>query len=113
MPRDWQKRKVSQQRYRELNPDVTRNACFRIRFGITLDDYKTMFAKQSGVCAVCGQPETATRKGKVRWLCVDHNHVTGKIRGLLCNDCNQAIGKLHDSAALLESAARYLRTGSY
>lgn len=79
------------------------------RYGLTLDDYQGLMWKQMAKCAICRRPETArSRGGKVRRLGVDHNHTTGKVRGLLCNSCNAGIGNLGDDPELLRSALRYL-----
>jgi hypothetical protein len=73
------------------------------RYGITPDDYATMLELQDGRCAVCKRVQEGQR------LAVDHDHVTGKVRGLLCNQCNRGIGLLGDSPELLLSAVNYLR----
>lgn len=80
----------------------------RVRYGVTPEDYDRMFAEQGGVCAICGQPETATRRGIVRSLCVDHDHTTGVVRGLLCSRCNLVLGLVRDSVAVLTLAAQYI-----
>ena len=69
-----------------------------------------MLAEQDGKCANCRRPpEQVHRKsGKVRDLAVDHCHETKAVRGLLCTDCNMAIGLLRDDPALLRAAADYL-----
>ena len=79
------------------------------RFEITLDEYNHKWANQNGVCAICKQPETATDRGRVRMLAVDHNHLTGAIRDLLCGDCNKGIGSFRENIALLQAAIDYLR----
>lgn len=58
-------------------------------FGITVQDYAILFAKQHGVCALCGKPPCA---GRFKRLHVDHDHKTGKVRGLLCRGCNGLVG---------------------
>ena len=63
------------------------NWWYKSKFNITLDDYDRMFEEQKGVCAICGQPQKSSRR-----LAVDHNHITGKIRGLLCTVCNTDLG---------------------
>ena len=68
-----------------------------------------MYEQQNGVCAICGKPETKVQYGKIQPLTVDHNHETGKVRGLLCFNCNIAIGKLKDDIVLLEKAIDYLK----
>lgn len=72
------------------------------RYGITLEQYEEILKAQNGVCAVCFRPP----RGKL--LSVDHDHVTGFVRGLLCNGCNlRVIGK-HRDGKLFHSAAKYL-----
>ncbi len=68
-----------------------------------------MLLLQNGVCALCRKAETSTYKGRIRQFAIDHDHATGKVRGLLCSTCNIGIGHLQDSPALLEAAAAYLR----
>ena len=94
------------------HPDRARANQYRVKFGITLDQFTEMKTAQRGLCAICEQPETATRGGKVRELCVDHCHKTGKVRGLLCKSCNIALGEMRDSATRFRAAAIYLDTHS-
>jgi hypothetical protein len=72
-------------------------------FGITLEIYEQMDQAQKGVCAICGKYPP-----KKKCLCVDHNHKTGKVRGLLCNLCNAALGGFKDNIELLTAAIAYL-----
>jgi len=73
-------------------------------------DYEALVATQENLCAACGKPEwTRSRNGRVRRLCLDHDHKTGNVRGLLCNPCNSALGYVDDSPELLEKLAAYLR----
>lgn len=96
--------KVARQRQR----DTFRNQELKKKFGITLAQYRLMLAEQNGVCAICSQPETAVRAGKIKFLAIDHCHSTGKVRGLLCQSCNQAIGHLNDDTARLRAAIEYI-----
>ena len=73
------------------------------KYGLTLDDYDSMFDAQGGVCAVCKQPEHKRR------LAVDHCHATGKVRGLLCFSCNSTLGKLE---ARMDQFIAYLSSAS-
>lgn len=83
----------------------------KFTYGINKEDYFRMLSDQGGVCAICKQ----VPKGDIeRVLHVDHNHVTGKVRGLLCRHCNHAIGQLKDSLTILRNACQYLEErGSY
>jgi hypothetical protein len=77
-----------------------------------LEEYEFLLQKQSNVCAICSKPEVRinTFTGKPFALAVDHCHRTGVVRGLLCFNCNIAIGKLKDDAALLRKAADYVES---
>lgn len=73
------------------------------RYGITPEQYETMFKNQHGACAICkGQNLDGTR------LSTDHCHKTGKVRGLLCDPCNRALGFFKDDYRLLVKASEYL-----
>lgn len=74
------------------------------KYGISLDEYDRMLEEQGNECAVCDR----TPEDNGRRLAVDHNHSTGEVRGLLCDQCNVALGKLQDSPALLRNALAYL-----
>lgn len=78
------------------------------RFGLTVAKYEEMLAAQGGVCAICKQPETYTRQGTVGRLCVDHDHKTGQIRGLLCHWCNLGVSAFKDEPTAARAAALYL-----
>lgn len=97
------------------NPDRSFDGHLRRSFGITLADYNAMLEQQGGVCAICGGGPTARSNrrrggGKVfiPRLVVDHDHASGKVRGLLCSTCNTGIGGLKDDAALVRRALEYL-----
>jgi hypothetical protein len=79
-------------------------------FGITVNDYLRMYHEQKGVCKICGKEETVKNgpSGKLKDLSIDHCHKTNVIRGLLCNNCNRAIGLLNDDVNVLKSAIQYL-----
>lgn len=78
-------------------------------YGITPDQYQALFDEQSGVCAICGCSETKRIKGTLTHLSVDHDHVTGAIRGLLCSSCNEGLGRFKDDTVRMERAITYLR----
>lgn len=77
-------------------------------FGLSMGEYDKMLAEQNGVCAICHQEETATRRGTVIQLPVDHCHTTGKVRGLVCDKCNKGLGHFLDDPEILRSAADYI-----
>lgn len=87
----------------ELHREVRRNNALKSIYGISSADYSVMLEKQHGVCKICNGSCTSGRR-----LAVDHCHVTGKVRGLLCSRCNTSIGKFEDSVDLLKSAIAYL-----
>jgi hypothetical protein len=94
--------------YRQTFPDRSKHNHLMHSFGIGLPEYIQMAVDRGNKCDICGQPEKQERAGKVKALAVDHDHKTGAVRGLLCSDCNTALGKFHDSKDLLTSAIAYL-----
>ena len=74
-------------------------------YRIRLPDYQALYEAQKGNCACCGIPESDFK----RQLHVDHDHETGKVRGLLCTQCNPGIGYFQDSIERLEMAIKYLK----
>ena len=79
------------------------------RYGITAEEYAERCSKQRNVCAICEHPNVVPRKNStVNNLAVDHDRITGKVRGLLCGLCNRGIGYMRHDPKLLSRAARYL-----
>lgn len=72
-------------------------------YNLSLEQYIDLVTKQKGVCAICKSPPTRAR------LDIDHNHTTGKIRGLLCNKCNITLGKFEDNPTVLIQMGKYLQ----
>jgi len=90
----------------------TRN--LKNKYGITDAIYSEMLSKQNNVCAICHEPEK-TIDGptqKIKELAVDHCHDTGKVRGLLCANCNRGIGLLNHDEKIIKRAIEYLRETS-
>lgn len=87
--------------WRKKNPLLAKNAWLK-RYGITITDYEALLHKQNGKCAICGQ------KSKDHTLAVDHCHRTRRVRGLLCSQCNQGLGRFKDKPELLRRAIAYL-----
>lgn len=89
------------------NPERDRVIHLKKNYGLTSDDYDKLLEDQNGSCAICGRLPTGGATS-TRNLHVDHDHKTGKIRGLLCQKCNPALGQFNDEPALLRAAAAYL-----
>lgn len=116
--REWYKKpevkiKVDEKRklWREANKEKFLGYCrksnLKTKYGMSLEEYNLMYEQQGGCCAICGIHE---RDSSGRWhkLHIDHSHITNKVRGLLCNDCNIGIGYLKDNPEILLNASRYL-----
>jgi hypothetical protein len=95
--------KAGMKRWREEHPDEVKDSNLRFKYGITLDSYNRLHEEQGGGCAICG------RGGDGKKLHVDHDHISGIIRGLLCNRCNLMVGMSNDDPTVLERATHYLR----
>jgi len=103
----YQKNKASiatyNREWKKKNPDHACAAKLIKLYGITLNAYEAMFEAQGGTCRICGNRSTNSKR-----LHVDHNHATGRIRGLLCDICNRGIGMFKDNPDRLRNAADYL-----
>lgn len=99
--------RIRDKEWREKNPEkvVSNNIKSKLRLGynLTVEDYNVMLAKQKGVCAICETPCPTKRS-----LAVDHDHKTGLVRGLLCTNCNNGLGRFKDDKKLLTKALKYL-----
>jgi len=91
--------------YAKNNPDASRHRNLKYKYGVTKEDYDRMFKEQNGVCGICKQAETSIRS---LYLSIDHNHETGKVRGLLCRNCNSALGKLKDSIERMKAMIEWM-----
>jgi hypothetical protein len=79
------------------------------KYGITVDEYESMHDAQNGLCAICKKPETKTNQyGKIR-LAVDHCHESGKNRGLLCMNCNRALGLVGEDLKTIQAMYEYIK----
>jgi hypothetical protein len=106
--RDYELTKQGDPRYQETNRLKTRKFNLK-RFDMTLDDYNQMLVEQNGLCAICGKIELSKNQFGLRPLCVDHDHATNKVRGLLCSRCNCMLGNAKDSIDTLQKAVAYLK----
>jgi hypothetical protein len=90
--------------YQTANPDNHRNNQLKRDFGITIEQYREMLEAQNNSCAICKRSEDLF----TRSLAVDHCHLTGRVRGLLCITCNRLLGNAYDNKDVLLSAIDYL-----
>lgn len=88
----------------ELREKNTRKYHLRTKYKITTEDYDKLLLLQNNSCAIC------LRENKEKYLSIDHCHKTGVIRGLLCRNCNLALGYLNDDIELFNNAINYLRS---
>lgn len=106
--KEWTKNNLEKKnqynkKYLELNAGTIRNKTLISKYGISLEEYKNLFEKQEGKCAVCKNTQ-GTKK-----LAVDHCHTSLKVRGLLCTNCNVGLGYFKDSIERLQFAIEYLK----
>lgn len=87
-------------RLREENPDKVKDAKLRDKYGIGLEEFRQRIEDQDGLCAICGVTMEKPH--------VDHDHVTGKVRGVLCAQCNVGLGMFRDDPSALHAAIEYL-----
>ena len=99
-----EKVRAAQNKYRS-KPEVLRRMKLR-EYALTEDAYSAIYNAQAGLCAICF---TCLDLLDSRSRHIDHDHVTGAVRGILCRACNLGLGNFKDDAALLSSAAAYLR----
>jgi len=96
-------------KWRKEHPRQMKDADLKKHYGITIGEYERMLDEQGHKCLICGNSEYETHSdGSIRYMPVDHDHATGKIRGLLCGQCNKGLGAFKDDINLLNSAIVYL-----
>lgn len=97
-------------KYQKLHPKVTREHNWKQQgINTTVEQFEAMRLLQNDRCILCGQSETRVQNGKIQNLTVDHDHTTGKIRGLLCSRHNRALGLFDDNIETLQKAVLYLK----
>ena len=98
-----EKHKAIQKRYYEKNKEEIseKNKWYRFKkkYGLNKEQYEQMMEMQDGLCGICGDREAEV---------VDHNHNTGEVRMLLCQNCNRGLGHFNDDPVLMRAAANYL-----
>jgi hypothetical protein len=98
------KRKKRWEQYLE----TARNSRLHSVYGITVAEYQKMHIEQQGLCDICRQPESRMFNGHPRKLVVDHCHLTGEVRKLLCRSCNSALGFFKDNIETMKRAIEYV-----
>lgn len=99
----WKSKRLANKEKPDYHEKIRRDN-LRKNFGISIEQYDEMLELQDGCCAICGIEESQL----TRRMAVDHDHETGRIRGLLCIECNRGIGALDDSVEILKQAIKYL-----
>lgn len=99
------KKKISSNKTYLLHstPEKRKNDKLKHRYGISLVEYEQLVRNQNGLCQICGQENSNKRS-----FHVDHDHTTGKIRGILCSKCNICLGLVNDDIEILTNAINYL-----
>jgi hypothetical protein len=112
-----EKRSKNPDYYKKIRNKYYQNSRHRVaadqrakKYGVSADEYLRMGEEQGWVCAICGLPEIAQRSGRVMSLAVDHCHETGRVRGLLCGNCNTGLGKV-ERVGIEKFAAYLVRVG--
>jgi hypothetical protein len=95
--------------WKTKNADQLKKYKWKFNFNLTPEDYNKMFEDQHGCCAVCKRHQC----NFTRRLCVDHCHITGKVRGLLCGGCNTAQGLLKEDIDIIDSLKEYINKNKY
>lgn len=104
------KRLDNSKNWRVNNKDRRKDSHLKRVYGITLEKYNEMLLYQHNLCGICEQPENAIggKDKKHIQLSIDHDHKTGRVRGLLCNNCNRGLGLLKENVEYLQNAILYL-----
>ena len=92
-------------------PETYRRQHLKRAYGITPEQYDELLEKQNGKCACCGADKPGNSR-RDKYFAVDHDHSTGKVRGLLCHNCNTALGLIRDNPQTLTSMLTYLASAA-
>jgi hypothetical protein len=105
--RVWRERHAAE--HRRYNQDRVYRALIKKAYGLTAEQYNEMIERQGGMCAICACHPDHPRNAGRSMLAVDHDHMTGRVRALLCQSCNQMIGMANELPHILEWAVEYLQ----
>lgn len=101
---------INARKWAERNPGKRENNWFKWRYGITIDDRQKIYDIQEGKCANEGCRESIMLRAGPNGAHVDHCHITGVVRGLLCRYCNQALGMIKENVSVALGLATYIKT---
>jgi hypothetical protein len=93
-----------QKNYREQNAREIKSTIFKRKYGISLEEYEKLFEQQNGKCAICKEIEKVKHRSNgqaIRMMCIDHDHITGKVRGLLCGRLQHRLGSFKDNPKII------------
>lgn len=107
--RKYKKHKGSDPAWRAARQETARAARIKRGYGLTREELLALEARQNGVCAICRRPTNYRRKdGSPGHLAIDHDHATGQVRGLLCDQCNRLVGQLEKDMIRAVAAMNYI-----
>lgn len=97
--------------WKEVNPQKVRKQWLKQTYNISWEEYETLFNSQQGRCAICNKQLKLHKgiAGEQEVACVDHCHESLLIRGLLCSNCNSALGLLNEDSSIVQRAVKYLQ----
>ena len=96
----------------KTDPTGRRKSHIKSRYKLSAQEYEDLLCLSDASCMICGLPASVQKERTGRFLCVDHDHNTGKVRGILCDLCNKGLGAFRDDARLLQNALNYLTNRS-
>lgn len=107
--KEWyQTVKEEKKKFYHENKEHKKNITYKSKYGITLEEYNKLLTSQNNACAIC--KSSGDECGRA--LAIDHDHLTGKIRGLLCSKCNISLGNINDNIEILETMIQYLKNNN-
>jgi len=101
--KDKEKRREWWERYKKAHKEEIKNYKLKRDHGLSLDEFNLLLEVQGYSCAICG-----TTEWRGRYPYVDHDHKTGRIRGLLCKRCNLVLGEINDDVYVVDKMREYL-----
>ena len=94
--------------YNKRNSSSVKSQYLKRNYGLTFEEFDAMLTQQGNACAICGTTEPSQKRGRHRRFNVDHNPITGEVRGLLCTPCKEALRLVGDNIHTIENMVQYL-----